>query len=571
MNARKFIIVLLLILFGSVAHAEYGMVDDIVYWFNNELSTAWVQNIRSTSSSVTIHSFVNYRGVKYEVVGLEKNDFNTSAINTYNTSSAILGDGFWTDVATLSAIEKEEMERPFRYDDYDYYRANITTLNLPNTLLTIGEGAFDGMRSLQSITIPFSVIKLPNGIFQQVFTDYLPNLQSITILGLPTFKKLGEEISITSKDDEGNYNYEELVKEKFNLKYCRNLKTFRMPEYEKRLPVIRAFDKANNDLEKETEKINSTLKEASIPVPALKDEACTDVQTIQEAYNQARQYLNVMFKSCKNYELLYDSLTNLLKQHPYYDGTALTFQIPVLDPQEPLTSLIAALSKKYKAELWEEYNELVGGKMEYNLQINHPNKYVAGYITLHPDKKDFIEGLIYKEYRCEDSKGKYKYILAYIERGTLTQTCRQRQWTSYNHLFDSKENFDKVYDEAKTDYEFKSEISRRETAYSKLEGMKKYVPNHIKKINVSNINKKPNEESYEIIKVLNSLEKSYYYDKAVSYLIQTLPKVQKEYEKNGQYFKSETEFFKAYSSDSYSRILKENKKKISLTNKRTRI
>lgn len=72
MNARKFIIGLLLILFGSVAHAEYGMVDDIVYWFNNELSTAWVQNIRSTSSSVTIPSFVNYRGVKYEVVGLEK-------------------------------------------------------------------------------------------------------------------------------------------------------------------------------------------------------------------------------------------------------------------------------------------------------------------------------------------------------------------------------------------------------------------------------------------------------------------------------------------------------------------
>ena len=90
---------------------------------------------------------------------------------------------------------------------------------------------------------------------------------------------------------------------------------------------------------------------------------------------------------------------------------------------------------------------------------------------------------------------------------------------------------------------------------------KKYVSGNIKKINVSNMNKKPNEETYEIINILNSLEKSYYYDKAVSYLIQTLPKVQKEYEKNGQYFSSEIEFFKAYSSDSYSKILKENKSK----------
>lgn len=564
MNTRKFIIGLLLILSGSVVHAEYAAVDQIVYSLNDENGCAWVYNILNTSGTVTVPPYITYRGVKYEVTGIDKYDFDTSTRNTYNFSSAVFGDGTITDLATLDAAARERKERPFRYD-YAYTRATIKKLNLPNTLIYVEPGAFDGMKSLTSITIPASVEYLADGAFNRVIRDYLPNLQSITVLGVPEFETYDDngkiKVTITSQDEEGNFNYIEQLKKKFNLKYCRNLKTFTVPEYEKRLPVIKAFYKANNDLEKETARINSTLKKASIPVPALKDEACTDVQTIQEAYNQARQYLNVMSKSCKSYEQQYDSLTNLLIQHPYYDGTTLTFEIPVLDPQEPQTSSIVALSKQHKAELWEEYNELVGGKMEYNLQINHPNKYVAGYITLHPDKKEVLEGLIYREYRCEDSKGKYKYVLAYIERGTLAQTCRQRQWASYSHLFDSKENFDEVYNEAMTDYDFKFEISRRETANDKLEGMKKYVPNHSKKINVSNMNKKPNEETYEIIKVLNSLEKSYYYDRAVSYLIQALPKVQKEYEKNGMYFKSEVDFFKAYSSDSYGKILKENKKK----------
>lgn len=54
MNARKFIIGLLLILFGSVAHAEYAAVDQIVYRVSDENGNTWVHNIFNTSGTVTL-------------------------------------------------------------------------------------------------------------------------------------------------------------------------------------------------------------------------------------------------------------------------------------------------------------------------------------------------------------------------------------------------------------------------------------------------------------------------------------------------------------------------------------
>lgn len=564
MKTRRFIFGLLLFLSCSAVAAEFAAVNGVVYEVYDDEGDAWVLNIYDTSGSVTIPSYITYRGVKYKVTGMCKHDFDASAVDTYNFTSTYSNNYNTIRSATQEAAARERREKAFKHD-YDYTRSTIKTLTLPNTLEIIRQGAFDGMKSLQALTIPASVTFFQGtydfSAYKSIFNTYFPNLRSITILGLPYIIDGNDTITYMSIDEHREFNYVEKIKKRFDLSYCRNLKSFSMPAYEQKQPVAMAFYKANTDLVLETRKINSALKQVTIPVPVLKEEVCTNEQSVQNAYNQAQRYLNAMFQNCMSYEQLYDSLSNLLKQHPYFDGTTLYYNKSALDLQEPTVSTIEALYKQHKAKLQEEFNELVGGKMERNLRTNHPNKYVAGYITVHPESKEDLERLIYQEYRCEDTRSKYKYILAYIEKGTLAETCRQRQWTSYNHLFDSKEDFDKRYDGTKTDYEFRSEISQRETAYSKLDWMKKYVSGNIKKINVSNMNKKPNEETYEIIKVLNSLEKSYYYDKAVSYLIQMLPKVQKEYEKNGKYFSSEVEFFKAYSSDSYGKILKENKSK----------
>ena len=539
-----------------VVRAEYARLDDVVYWLNNELSTAWVQNILSTSSSVTIPSYVYYRGVQYEVVGFEKNDFNTNARNTYNISSAFLGDGLITSIATLSAIEKEEMERPFRYD-YDYYRAGITNLNLPNTLLTIGKGAFDGMRSLRSITIPASVTNLPN----HVFTDYLPNLQSVVILGIPTVID-DDEIPISSTDKDGNLNYFKLVKEAFNLDYCRNIKTFIMPEYEKRIPIIRAFYKANADLENKARTYNLRLGgELTILVPALKDEACINIQAVQEAYKEANSYLKTMFNNYSRYKLLYDSLTNQLKQHAYYDGSRLPYFTIELDTKEPQILSIAALEKKNEDSLKKAYDKLIGGKMEHSMLVNQTEKYLDIYIQQHPEKKTEIEKF-FKEYMCEDKTTQYAYYVQYMEYGRVYgSSCRDKNWEKYQQYFDSRSEFEESYNRAPSDFALRTEIGIRKSSLEKFESLKRYVPSHKKEIKLCNMHKKINEANVVVVACLNYTKSHYYYDKVVSYLIQTLPKAQKEYEKNGRYFNSEIDFFEAYTSDSYNKNLNETKKK----------
>ena len=571
MKTRKLIIFLLLLLSCSAVGAEYVAIDGIVYRVSDENGNAWVHNIFSTNGTVTIPAYVTYRGVKYKVTGITKNDFNTSARNTYNFSSAVIGEGALTDLATLDAAVRENEERPFRAD-YDYTRSTIKTLNLPNTLVFIDEKAFDGMKSLTSLTIPASVKYLPDDGFiisNSIFRSYLPNLQSITILGVPEFEGYTNgvkcTITLTSQDENGNLNYLERIKEKFNLSYCRNLVSFSMPEYEKRIPVVKAFYKANQDLDNEERGYNSELNKVSkeagliIPTPALKDEACTDAKTVQEAYNQAHQYLVSMFENCKSYAILYDSLMTQLKQHPYYDGTVLTAKIPVLDPIEPQTATIAALNERNKVELISDYNDLVNGQMEQNLKVNHQDKYIAGYIVVHPEKKEAIEKL-FLDYRCEDKQTQYKYIVAYLETGKIARTCRESQWSLYGSLYKSKEEFDKSYNKATSDYNFQYEIKARKAANVNLEALKKYVTSNGKNINLSNMKKKPNDQTSYVIKKLDELKRSYYYSDAVSYLIGAFPKVQKEYEKNGQYFKSEVEFFEAYTSDSYSSILKDKKK-----------
>lgn len=572
MRTRRFIFGLLLFLSCSAARAEYALVDKIVYWLNDEYTSASVQNFLTDGGAVTVPSYVTYRGVKYKVVAMDKNDFNTSTRNTYNVSSLVFGEGLITDLATLDAASRERLERGFRYD-YAPSRAAITSLNLPNTLLRIGRGAFDGMKSLKSITIPESVKYLPDDD-KNVFESYLPNLQSVTVLGLPSYEYSTslfstEELNCMSQDEEGNYDYVEHIQKKFNLKYCQNLKKFDMPMFQNVLPILKAAQSANDKLAIQTEKCNAALlklssnKDIKIATPELKPEAYLSNQSVETAYNQASQYILSLYAYYKKYITLHDSLQNQLAQHAYYDGSILEYELPQFTYSDPEISTMSSQMTTIISKMVTKYNDLVGGDMERNMFVNNLPKFIEKYTALHPDKKAAIDG-IYLDYRCEDKPQQDVYVRQYIENGNrpTEKSCREKQWTLYQSYFSSREQFDERYNKSLSDKTFNSEINARRKAYTDLQTMKRQVQANIKNIKLSNMYKKPNDQTSTIINFLNDLKKSkYYYSDAVAYLIETIPAIQKEYEKNGQYFSSQLAFFEAYTSDSYSQVLKDNKKK----------
>ena len=319
----------------------------------------------------------------------------------------------------------------------------------------------------------------------------------------------------------------------------------------------------------QTEKCNAALlklssnKDIKIATPELKPEAYLSNQSVETAYNQASQYILSLYAYYKKYINLHDSLQNQLVQQTYYDGSKLEYEQPKFTYSDPEISTMSSQMTTITSKMITKYNDLVGGEMERNLFVNNLPKFLEKYTALHPDKKAAIDG-IYLDYRCEDKPQQDVYVRQYIENGNrpTDKSCREKQWTLYQSYFKSREEFNQRYDKAGTEQSFQREIDARRKSYLDLQKMQRLVQANVKNIKLNNMYKKPNEQTSSIITFLNDLKKSnYYYADAVAYLIETIPAAQKEYEKNGQYFSSQLAFFEAYTSDSYSQVLKDNKKK----------
>lgn len=67
-------------------------------------------------------------------------------------------------------------------------------------------------------------------------------------------------------------------------------------------------------------------------------------------------------------------------------------------------------------------------------------------------------------------------------------------------------------------------------------------------------------EVQTVINRTNKLKGTDYYQKALDEIKKYCPQYAEEYEKNGKYFESESDFYEAYITDNYSKILRKNKK-----------
>ncbi len=271
---KKSLFIVVLLLCSRIVFAEYAVINNIVYSFNVENLEAAVLNFQTTESSVTIPSHVTYRGEKYKVVAISRYDFDRTQNDSYNAArnawdeaNTWFGAGELRQAATNQAYKDAEKKRAaeaaFHYD-YENARSGIVALNLPNTLIYIDKYAFDGMLRLKSLVIPASVKQLPpRGL--HIFYTRMSRLESITILGLPTYENLDEStLTVNSTDKNGNLDYIDCLKRKFDIAYCPNLKTFSVPEFDKMLPKLQA-ELVNNHVQVDNDKIYSSSEVDQMP------------------------------------------------------------------------------------------------------------------------------------------------------------------------------------------------------------------------------------------------------------------------------------------------------------------
>ena len=123
-------------------------------------------------------------------------------------------------------LENEKKEAPFRYD-YKYVREGIVQLNLPNTITTISDEAFNGMRRLKNLTLPSSIQYFVTERGYETLLHNMTRLEKLVVLGAPVLYEVREEtveipvgngykrerqtiidtVNIFSKNEKGEYIY----------------------------------------------------------------------------------------------------------------------------------------------------------------------------------------------------------------------------------------------------------------------------------------------------------------------------------------------------------------------------
>jgi hypothetical protein len=69
-----------------------------------------------------------------------------------------------------------------------------------------------------------------------------------------------------------------------------------------------------------------------------------------------------------------------------------------------------------------------------------------------------------------------------------------------------------------------------------------------------------NEIRKNILSIITNCQNKPYYNQVIDIVIETNKNLNKEWAKNGQYFENKAEFYTAYLSEDYKKILKDKKK-----------
>lgn len=211
-------------------------------------------------------------------------------------------------------------------------------------------------------------------------------------------------------------------------------------------------------------------------------------------------------------------------------------------------------------ELIQSKYERMNNNFERELKSQNPSEYCVIYYSLNPDKKIDADKK-YIECRCIYSQ-RVNFDIKFIEGNLYNCNCREKEYQKNGSLFIGKAEFDSFYDKGE-------DVLQKEVEARIL---KKEEENAINEI-VSNVSKIESMDFKDVKLNLsnNDLASSYYqkfynyknkpyYPKVIEVLIENNKGLKKEWTKKGETFNSKVEFYEAFTSGEYKRILKEKKR-----------
>ena len=236
---KKLFLSTLLLALPLLANAFDCQLDGIYYNLNSEEKTAEVASGNNYTGDVVIPEKFTYKGVEYSVTSIEGGAFfgcsrltsvtipnsvtsigsdafehcsSLTSVTIPNSVTYIGGSAFYncsgltsvhiTDLAAWCKIAfNSSTSNPLSYAHHLYLNGEeITDLVIPNSVISIGNYAFNGCSSLTSVSIPNSVTSIGNSAFYNCTgLTSVPIGNSVTSIGEKAFFDCKNIETINSK------------------------------------------------------------------------------------------------------------------------------------------------------------------------------------------------------------------------------------------------------------------------------------------------------------------------------------------------------------------------------------
>ncbi len=267
-------------------------------------------------------------------------------------------------------------------------------------------------------------------------------------------------------------------------------------------------------------------------------------------------------KIYQNYVELLDSTFNAynqkLLQNPYNTGKSVMEDYQQMEEEGDKSvnyeNCLSELESKF---------ERLNNSFEKKLEYQNPSEYCKIYYSLNPEKK--IEAdLMYVECWCNYPQ-RVDFDVRFISGSPYKSDCREKEYIKYMSFFANIDEFNLFYDQGLEVLWEEIQVRNFTTQPSVIEGL------DFKDLNKSgkgralvshftgyDVNQNVELEK-EIVKIIASHRDDSSYPRIIEFVVTTNKILSKEWGRNGKYFKDKIEFYEAYISPDYKKILREKK------------
>lgn len=227
------------LLMPMASFAEDVEIDGISYTISSDLTAEVISG--SYSGEIVIPSSVTYEEQTYSVESIAKSAFANSGLTSVfiPASVSVIGNGAFEGCKSLTSIQVEEGNPT--YDSRDNCNAIVNTASntliygcqttvIPATVTTIGSGAFSGQTGLTAITIPESLTSVASDAFKGCTGLTSVTINSLDLIAAPRTPKTSFKSIFGDQVENYEISVEASVIGNYAFYGCTAMKSFSIPD-----------------------------------------------------------------------------------------------------------------------------------------------------------------------------------------------------------------------------------------------------------------------------------------------------------------------------------------------------